>query len=145
MKSWQLLGYLGLLPFAGFLYLSVVLEDSSVWAQQAFIAYSAIIVSFIAGTLWRKAEDNTRLTQQIISNLLSLIAFTTLLMPDDLALIVLSFSFMFLFLYEKKLAITEQINDVDLAYMRMRFWLTFIVLSLHTSAYYLWFIYVATQ
>ena len=145
MKSWQLLGYLGLLPFAGFLYFSVVLEDSSVWAQQAFIAYSAIIVSFIAGSLWRKAEDNTRLTQQIISNLLSLIAFTTLLMPDDLALIVLSFSFMFLFLYEKKLAITEQINDVDLAYMRMRFWLTFIVLSLHTSAYYLWFIYVATQ
>ncbi|MBA6398046.1 DUF3429 domain-containing protein [Colwellia sp. BRX10-4] len=145
MKSWQLLGYLGLLPFAGFLYLSVVLKDSSMLAQQAFIAYSAIIVSFIAGTLWRKAEDNARLTQQVISNLLSLIAFTTLLVPRDLALIVLSFSFTFLFLYEKKLAMTEQVNDFDVTYMRMRFWLTFIVLSLHTSAYYLWFIYIATQ
>ncbi|MBA6250635.1 DUF3429 domain-containing protein [Colwellia sp. MB3u-55] len=145
MKSWQLLGYLGLLPFAGFLYLSVVLKDSSMLAQQAFIAYSAIIVSFVAGTLWRKAEDNARLTQQVISNLLSLIAFTTLLVPRDLALIVLSFSFTFLFLYEKKLAMTEQVNDFDVTYMRMRFWLTFIVLSLHTSAYYLWFIYIATQ
>lgn len=114
-------------------------------AQQAFIAYSAIIVSFVAGTLWRKAEDNARLTQQVISNLLSLIAFTTLLVPRDLALIVLSFSFTFLFLYEKKLAMTEQVNDFDVTYMRMRFWLTFIVLSLHTSAYYLWFIYIATQ
>jgi hypothetical protein len=62
-----------------------------------------------------------------------------------LALIVLSFSFIFLFLYEKKLAMVEQINDFDVAYMRMRFWLTFIVLSLHTSAYYSWFIYVPTQ
>jgi hypothetical protein len=137
MKSWQLLGYLGLLPFIGFLYLSVNVENPNITAQQAFVAYSAIIVSFIAGTLWRK--DDHHINQQITSNTLSLIAFLALLIERDLALIILVFSFLFLFIYEQKLAKGTQQNNLNANYMKMRFWLTFIVVSLHITAYFLWF------
>jgi hypothetical protein len=137
MKSWQLLGYLGLLPFIGFLYLSVNVENPNITAQQAFVAYSAIIVSFIAGTLWRK--DDHHINQQITSNTLSLIAFLALLIERDLALIILVFSFLFLFIYEQKLAKDTQQNNLNANYMKMRFWLTLIVVSLHITAYFLWF------
>jgi hypothetical protein len=137
MKSWQLLGYLGLLPFIAFLYLSVSAENPIITAQQAFVAYSAIIVSFIAGTLWRK--DDHHINQQITSNTLSLMAFLALLIERDLALIILVFSFIFLFIYEQKLAKGTQQNNLNANYMKMRFWLTLIVVSLHTTAYFLWF------
>ncbi|MBA6262619.1 MAG: DUF3429 domain-containing protein [Colwellia sp.] len=137
MKSWQLLGYLGLLPFIAFLYLSVNVENPNITAQQAFVAYSAIIVSFIAGTLWRK--DDHHINQQITSNTLSLIAFLALLIERDLALIILVFSFLFLFIYEQKLAKDTQQNNLNANYMKMRFWLTLIVVSLHITAYFLWF------
>jgi hypothetical protein len=137
MKSWQLLGYLGLLPFIAFLYLSVNAENPNITAQQAFVAYSAIIVSFIAGTLWRK--DDHHINQQITSNTLSLIAFLALLIERDLSLIILVFSFLFLFIYEQKLAKGTQQNNLNANYMKMRFWLTLIVVSLHITAYFLWF------
>ena len=137
MKVWQLLGYLGLLPFIAFLYLSVNSENPNITAQQAFVAYSAIIVSFIAGTLWRK--DDHHISQQITSNTLSLMAFSSLLIAPDLALIILVFSFLFLFIYEQKSAKNTQQNTLNANYMRMRFWLTLIVVSLHITAYFLWF------
>jgi hypothetical protein len=137
MKSWQLLGYLGLLPFIAFLYVSVGVENPNITAQQAFLTYSAIIISFIAGTLWRK--DDHHVNQQITSNALSLIAFLALFIERDLALIILVFSFLFLFIYEQKLAKGTQQNNLNTNYMRMRFWLTLIVVSLHITAYFLWF------
>ncbi|MFT5708218.1 MAG: chromate transport protein ChrA [Oceanospirillaceae bacterium] len=137
MKSWQLLGYLGLLPFIAFLYVSVSAENPNIIAQQAFVGYSAIIVSFIAGTLWRK--DDHHINQQITSNALSLIAFLALFIERDLALIILVFSFILLFIYEKKLAKSTQQNNLNTNYMKMRFWLTLMVVSLHITAYFVWF------
>ncbi|MFT5756851.1 MAG: hypothetical protein ACI9LM_001576 [Alteromonadaceae bacterium] len=139
MKSWQLLGYLGLLPFIACLYLSIETVDLNITAKQAFIAYSAIIISFISGTLWRKNNNSTYVNQQIISNIVSLIAFVTLLIEPDVALIILAFSFLFLFIFEKKSAIYIKENSVITGYMSMRLWLTLMVVSLHIIAYGLWF------
>jgi hypothetical protein len=139
MKSWQLLGYLGLLPFITCLYLSIITIESVIAAQQAFIAYSAIILSFIAGSIWREDNNNTDLKQRIISNIFSLIAFVTLLIERDIALIILAFSFLMLFFYEKNLALLNKEKHREVEYMTMRFWLTLIVIALHSTAYFLWF------
>ena len=139
MKSWQLLGYLGLLPFITSLYLSVESVSWVITAKQAFVAYSAIIVSFIAGSIWRKDYKHTHTKQQIISNSFSLLAFISLLTYPNIALIILSFSFLFLYVYERDLAkcITDENRTSE--YMAMRFWLTLIVISMHITAYILWF------
>jgi hypothetical protein len=139
MKSWQLLGYFGLLPFIACLYLSIASINSIINTEQAFIAYSAIIVSFIAGSFWRKDDNNTQVKEQIFSNVISLIAFATLLVDRDIALIVLSFCFLLLFLYEKKLSIFYEESNRSTQYMTMRLWLTIIVILLHIAGYILWF------
>ena len=138
MKSWQLLGYFGLFPFIACLYLSIESVNWSTTGKQAFIAYSAIIVSFIAGSVWRKDDDNTHIKQQIISIIFSLIAFMTLLIESQIALIILAFSFTFLFIYEKKLTKFKTEDNRTYQYMNMRFWLTSIVVLLHIIAYILW-------
>lgn len=138
MKSWQLLGYLGLLPFIVSLYLSVESVSWSITAKQAFIAYSAIIVSFIAGTIWRNDDNTSHIQQQLISNAFSLLAFISLFTYYKVSLIFLALSFLFLFFYEKKLSISNGETNRKPAYIVMRLWLTFIVVSLHITAYFLW-------
>jgi heme/copper-type cytochrome/quinol oxidase subunit 2 len=108
-------------------------------AKQAFVAYSAIIVSFIAGSIWRKDDKHTHTKQQIISNSFSLLAFISLLTYPNIALIILSFSFLFLYVYERDLAKCSTDENRTSEYMAMRFWLTLIVISMHITAYILWF------
>lgn len=136
MNVWKILGYLGLLPFIASLYLSTETVIFGISTKQAFIAYSAVILSFIAGTIWRRESKNYHDKQNIISNLFSLLAFVALLLDHKIALIILAVSFIILFLYEKHLV---QQNKILNDYMSMRFWLTVIVVLLHITAYFLWF------
>jgi chromate transport protein ChrA len=139
MKSWQLLGYMGLLPFIASLYLSIETVSWSITAKQAFIAYSAIIVSFIAGTIWRKDDNSIQIKQQIISNAFSLLAFIALFTDPKFSLIILTCSFFCLYIYEAQLTKFTEEDKRTSGYMEMRFWLTLIVSSLHITAYFLWF------
>jgi hypothetical protein len=136
MKSWKVLGYLGLIPFIACLYVSSETVFFGISAKQTFVAYSAIILSFIAGTIWRRDVDIYHDKRHIISNVFSLIAFVSLLVERELALIILALSFMFLFVYENTL--TKQKNHPT-DYMNMRFWLTQLVVLFHVTAYALWF------
>ena len=77
--------------------------------------------------------------QQIISNSFSLLAFISLLTYPNIALIILSFSFLFLYVYERDLAKCSTDENRTSEYMAMRFWLTLIVISMHITAYILWF------
>ncbi|WP_246047225.1 DUF3429 domain-containing protein [Colwellia ponticola] len=136
MKTWKILGYLGLLPFIIFLYLS---SETVIWGidtKQAFIAYSAIILSFVAGTIWRRDAETYHHKRYIISNILSLIAFVALLLTYKVALIVLLLSFILLFIYENSIGKQDKTPS---SYMNMRFWLTQLVVLLHITAYFLWF------
>lgn len=136
MKAWKALGYLGLIPFIVCLYLSSEAEFWGISTKQAFVAYSAVILSFIAGTIWRRDVSTHHDKRYIISNIFSLIAFASLLVAQEVALIILALSFMLLFVYEN--SIGKQ-HKLPTDYMNMRFWLTQIVVLLHITAYFLWF------
>ncbi len=136
MKTWQTLGYAGLLPFVASLYLSLETSTVALPARQAFIAYSAIILSFIAGTLWRRPSQSAEQKQDVVSNIFSLLAFVCLLLNHDIALIILALGFALIFVYE--MAGSDKTPDPN-NYRVMRFRLTAAVVALHISAFYLWF------
>lgn len=136
MKSWKVLGYLGLIPFIACLYVSSEAVFFGISTKQSFVAYSAIILSFIAGTIWRRDNSIHHDKRHMISNIFSLTAFVSLLVERELALIILALSFILLFVYENTL--TKQKNH-STDYMKMRFWLTQIVVLFHVTAYVLWF------
>ncbi len=135
MKTWKILGYMGLIPFVACLYLS---EREMVWGiapKSAFIAYSAIILSFIAGTIWRVDRQLQQSHQQIVSNIFSITAFACLLIHHDIALGILAASYLLLFLYEIRFVKQSKLK-VD--YISMRFRLTLAVILLHIVALILW-------
>lgn len=138
MKISQTLGYMGLMPFIISLYLSINDTGWLLDAKQVFIAYSAVILSFIAGTTWQNSDETKHDRRKIVSNIFSLFAFLTLLVNQHIALMILAANYILLFLYESKLVTLNQENDRNPVYMAMRFRLTCIVVLLHGSAYYLW-------
>jgi hypothetical protein len=74
------LTYAGALPF----WLLLVAPDTvaGLNAVDVFLAYGAVIASFMAGTLWGSAQmGKAGLGITIASNVLALIAFATLLIP----------------------------------------------------------------
>ena len=81
----KILGYSGLLPFAvlavAHFYGSPPVRD---WALQGFLAYGAIILSFLGGIRWGVAsvDDRFQGAAPIIAVLPSLWAFACLLWPE---------------------------------------------------------------
>ena len=140
MKTWKILGYLGLIPFAVFLYYGSEQSLFVVNSKFSFISYSAIILSFIAGSLWRESPNNQNSQTQIISNLTSLIAFVCLLVNISTALIVLPITYGFIFVYQVKLHKQSSHNELSTDYMIMRFWLTLTVIIFHLVAYNSWLV-----
>ncbi|WP_286264589.1 DUF3429 domain-containing protein [Thalassotalea atypica] len=136
VKLWQILGYMGLLPFFTCMVISLFIPELQLVAKQSFIYYSAIILSFIAGSLWRIDQKTKRGKTQIISNLFSLIACFTLLTDFWLALWILATSYLFIFLFERSIRHDKALNR---QYMSMRFWLTSVVVLLHMIAIIFWF------
>ena len=84
IKTWQWLGFAGLLPF---IILSVLAFNHSLLAPEhtmlGFVSYSAVILSFVAGTLWGKAViltlDDNIAKLLIISNIKQLSTTTSYL------------------------------------------------------------------
>ena len=136
MQTQETLGYLGLTPFI----LALVFDKSSsalfnVPAEQVFIFYSAIILSFIAGTLWRKHNDRLSIKLQLCSNLFSLLAFFALLLPNGLAIMVLATVYPAILLCEYYF---EPAKTANKSYLRMRLNLTTLVVMMHIVAVVLW-------
>ena len=158
---WRGLGYLGLLPFIGCLwlfeylpqladvsFLQPYLNAFAVNPQQTFILYSAIILSFMAGSLWKKDTYNANTHESkinssskalaVISNLICLFAFTCLFLSIFYSLILLPLGYLcalfieYYFCNKKEPSFTPQ-------YIKMRIILTAIVISLHAIALILWF------
>ncbi len=134
MKTWRTLGYLGLLPFLGALSASFLVQEWRLKGLQVFISYSAIILSFLAGSLWQVNTKESSVKRQIISNMFCLIAFLALLVETSLSLVILAVGYLWLFYYEKFLSNTHDLNH----YLKMRFHLTVAVVLLHAVALYFW-------
>lgn len=135
MQTKQYLGYLGVAPFGlTLLFEKTTTEIFNTSSIQVFIFYSAIILSFIAGTLWRKENDTLSIKLQLASNLFSLLAFFALLMPEKMALMVLSASYLVVLCFEYYI---EQVRQENPHYFAMRLQLTVIVVLLHAFAFIL--------
>lgn len=142
----QLLGYLGLIPFViALAFQSLIIEFFQQTPKQVFIFYSAVILSFIAGTLWRKKNDQLSIKRQYLSNIFSLMAFLALLIPQNFSLILLAVSYLAILFCEYKLdeaqvegTKVEGIKVENKQYFDMRLQLTSIVVLLHIIAFSVW-------
>ena len=145
LKMMHILGYAGLIPFM----LPLCLMLTNLWfgpakgngmpwaayAPDIFISYSAIILSFMCGTLWAgwQTIGNNRLARYavLVSNLLALSAWSALLLmfiapvPKVLCVILLMLGFISL------LATERWMGSAVIVYWRMRLSLTAIVIILH--------------
>ncbi|MEJ2763423.1 DUF3429 domain-containing protein [Photobacterium sp. MCCC 1A19761] len=135
------LAYLGLLPFI--ISLICLWTDTRLFdipPQQLFIAYSAVILSFLAGILWGNAIDHIRhqLSRNalILSILFSLIAWGVLLRaPEHFALSVLLLLFGFVAVWFAEMKIRQIEKEGQPAdYQPMRNRLTGIVALIHLIA-----------
>tara|TARA_R110000744_G_scaffold117745_1_gene220132 strand:- start:25105 stop:25521 length:417 start_codon:yes stop_codon:yes gene_type:complete len=136
MQTKQYLGYLGLSPFLlTFAYEAFSIELFNTSAVQLFIYYSAIILSFIAGTLWRKHNDKRSIQLQLCSNAFSLLAFLTLLLPHYVALVALAKFYLLILLCEYHFDHAESETQ---NYLQMRLYLTTLVVLMHIIAFIVW-------
>ena len=126
------LGYLGLLPF---IYLALGLPLlAGVVQVSAFLAYSAIILAFMAGTVWRHSPASNSASSSIFSNVLAIAAFLLLLAPIDpqAAIFILALLYVLLLMWEW--SICRQ--SYPRWYWQLRLQLSFIVLALHSYMLY---------
>lgn len=139
MKTWQLLGYLGLIPFLVCLWLFEYPSNNLLFdPQQAFIFYSAIILSFLAGSLWQKNTLTKHSTINIISNIYCLYAYFCLFLPLIYALIILPIGYLSLFVVEHTLCSKKE-HPYTKPYFMMRLVLTLLVSLFHGFAFISWF------
>jgi hypothetical protein len=142
------LGYLGLIPFlvplvemTDELASGVGVHGASLfgfYAPYVFIAYSAIILSFLAGILWAKSRDfsHKKIARPMIifSNLLALSAWASLLLIN-ISSILMVFAVALLLCGYGSLLLAERSLDHDAKdsqYWRMRLVLTMLVICAHS-------------
>ncbi|NVC92281.1 DUF3429 domain-containing protein [Vibrio natriegens] len=132
------LGYLGLIPFLFSLVL--IITDTTLFnlsGHQFFIAYSAVILSFLSGVLWGNGIDHYyhRLSRNILvlSNLFVLLAWGALLQGHThyvTAILLLAAGYIAVWFSEKLIRKVEQEIDPK-GYQGMRGKLTCGVLLMH--------------
>ncbi len=121
-----LLGYAGLLPFiAGPLWLSVAPDSAPAWLDRVWLSYTAMIASFMAGTLWGlalpTAEGPDGLVGMALSTVLMLLAWAAATLAFPLALLALGAVFILLVLAE---IWRERVLDPLSGYFSLRLSLT---------------------
>lgn len=149
-STFQTLGYAGLVPFAALALLlwqpsllpGSMLSGIEALAQQhgyqAFLGYSAVILSFLGGIFWGhalQAEGETRPTLLlVISNVFALVAWMALMLDSSIAaLSLLAAGYLTLLAAEWRLSATfPHLPQWSLSsYLPMRIILTVVVVSLH--------------
>lgn len=128
-RLWLKLGYAGLLPFIGLTWLSVKSDIViGISTNFAFACYSAAILSFLAGTLWLEREGQQTFGPTLCSNLLTLLAFISLLLSYPIGLVLLLIGHLLMFWCELTYGL---FSDKPQGYKVMRIWLTTIVVVCH--------------
>lgn len=91
-RAARLLGWAGVVPFAA-LAVAAWFPDRAPWANAAFVAYSAVILSFLGGVRWGRALERTDWLEYLRAVLPSLVAWVALLAMGDAAVPVLAAAF----------------------------------------------------
>ena len=134
------LGFLGLIPFAASIYwvlAGITFIDYD--PKFLFLSYSAIILSFLGGTLWGRSiqldESPTGNLLLFLSNGAAIIAWVSLLLGFEyyiLTLTILMVGYAALLIIEYR-GYQTFFTDVEPAYMQMRLTLTSLVLAAHLA------------
>ena len=146
----KVLGYAGLLPFfiTAVVMLNAVMNGPglqsaaifNLYAPYVFISYSAVILSFMAGTLWAKWESGGNSTATnaavIFSNVVSLTAWLALLVIF-ISSIMTVFAVTVLFVGFASLLWVERLTKTASNYWKMRVKLTSAVLLMHVVVIFL--------
>ncbi|WP_411990801.1 DUF3429 domain-containing protein [Agarivorans sp. DSG3-1] len=99
--------------------------------QQLFVGYSAVILSFLCGSLWAQAlnGESHSSKQLIISNLLSVLSFVCLMLNStSSALILLAGAYIVIYYREWH---SHPPSRLSPSYQRLRLILTCVVVSTH--------------
>lgn len=136
----QTLGFLGLLPFiiSTFEYHFDFYEYGFI-AQSAFVAYSAIILSFLCGAIWGQVLEQPYQVKGkallIGSNLVAILAWCGLLIHQPhLSLLLLLCGYISVFWLEVRWL--KQIRPDQSFYPNLRFTLTLLVCAMHLLMLY---------
>lgn len=134
------LGCLGLMPFiASTLVYHTDLFHLGFQSQPVFIAYSAVILSFLSGSIWGQVLEQPYQvegkTLLVFSNAIAVGAWLALLIHlNALSIILLLFGYISLFWMESRWL--KQIRIDQTFYPKMRFVLTAIVCTTHLFMLY---------
>jgi len=132
------LGYAGLIPFIAAC--ALLYSGAETLANQIFLSYSAIILSFLGGTHWGRliASDvslkvSVGLLALLASNVFALLAWSALLLNQYGSVypfVILTTGFVMLFMVEV-VAMPTIVSTVHRRYTAFRAFLTITVLILH--------------
>ena len=137
------LGYAGLIPFLVAAWAAVAERTLfQLSPTMVFLTYSAIILSFLGGTLWGKARELVEGMLSsgllVLSNLLALSAWAMLLLGEAwlaAGLIIALFGYVLLYAVER-FAAGQMLGDVGSSYLLFRLTLTIVVCLAHAIVLY---------
>lgn len=130
----QRLGFFGLIPFIVLATGPWVLYDHTALILQAFKVYSAVILTFLAGSLWgvrlgcRESDPESLLVAAGVAAA----AMVSLVVPARAALVILSAAFLFLLQWERRQVFPTLAEDW---YPALRQRLTWTAVACHMIAF----------
>lgn len=117
-------------------FIGIGLQSSSVlglYTPYLFISYSAIILSFLSGTLWNRNEYSPESTQNelllVVSNLLALTAWLALILVYFSSIMTLLAISLLIAGFASVLLIERSIMVTGKSYWRLRLYLTVVVIA----------------
>ncbi len=134
MKIDRYLTFLGVIPFLLLLMLSFYNFERTDYTSNLFHAYSAIIISFIAGTHWGiclySKDGNNRILLE--SNLITLMAWFSLFSLSSMTELIMIGCFLYLLHVDQRLQKNGLISEL---YFRRRMLATFTVILIQILFY----------
>ncbi|GIU47345.1 DUF3429 domain-containing protein [Shewanella algidipiscicola] len=132
--TYSMLGYAGLLPFiicTVFILMGMPLLSLNPF--MLFVSYSAVILSFLAGSLWgrqtHQANGISDDRQLITSNVISVLAWLAIIINQlYVSLLILMYGYVVMYLKDKRQCEQKVIAD---DYMALRARLTAVALACH--------------
>jgi hypothetical protein len=138
MKTRDILGYLGVIPFTySLIYFDLNIIETEIKGQNLFIFYSVAILSFLSGTLWQ--PNNNQTNTALISNFFCLFAIFAIFLPVGIGLLWLASCYFLLWYSEYRLSQSHCIKRTS-EYMTLRGRLTFLVIVIHLVALFKWYL-----
>lgn len=134
------LGIAGLIPFvAPTLVIYLLDDDLHGYAELAFVLYSSIILSFLSGSLWGRLLSKSLNFKVgsllLLTNFVAVVTWLSLLGASwrlELSILMLSAGYLCVFAIEK--THTQLLySDVVRGYLKLRGWLTTLVVGLHLA------------